>query len=108
MNDAVSTAVSANAANVTIGDEAITVDAAEIAKGLGVEACAVPGLMRQGEITGLCERGLDTDAGRHRLTFFYKSRRLRLIVDDEGRIVSRSAIDFGTHPLPERLRRTGA
>lgn len=107
MDDAVSTVVSATA-EVKIGDEAITVDAAEIAKGLGVEARAVPELMRQGAITGRCEQGIDADAGRHRLTFFHKGRRLRLIVDDEGRIVSRSAIDFGTRPLPERLRRTGA
>jgi len=107
MDDAVSTVVSATA-DAKIGDEAITVDAAEIAKGLGVEAHAVPELMRHGAITGRCEQGIDADAGRHRLTFFYKGRRLRLIVDDMGRIVSRSAIDFGTRPLPERLRRTGA
>lgn len=105
--DAVSTIAPTDVA-VDVGGDTITVDAAIIGKGLGVEPRDVPVLMREGAITGACEQGIDADAGRHRLTFFYKGRRLRLIVEDTGRVVSRSAIDFGTRPLPERLRRTGA
>jgi Family of unknown function (DUF6522) len=61
-------------------------------------------LMRKGAITSLCERGIDADAGRFRMTFFYKSRRLRLVVDAAGNILQRSTIDFGDRPLPDALR----
>ncbi len=92
---------------VTIGDAAIDVDAAIIGHGLGLEPQDVLRLMREGEITGVCEQGLDEDAGHHRLTFFYKGLRLRLIVEDLGLVVRRSSIDFGDRPLPQRLHRSG-
>jgi len=63
---------------------ALTIDAAVIGRGLNVEPSLVPVRMREGRITVLCERGYDRDAGRHRLTFFYKNRRFRLVVDEEG------------------------
>jgi hypothetical protein len=50
--------------------------------------------------------GIEDDAGRYRLIFFYKSRRLRLIIDEAGR-VKRSTIEFGNRPLPARLHRRG-
>lgn len=107
MRDAVSANTPAAAAVAFDGD-AVTVDAAIVASGLGLEPQVVQELMRRGEITGVCEQGIDADAGRHRLTFFYRGRRLRLIVDEFGRVFRRSAIDFGSRPLPERLRRSGA
>jgi len=36
--------------------------------------------MREGKITSLCERGVDNDLGRYRLTVFFGNRRLRLSV----------------------------
>ena len=48
-----------------------------------------------GKIESLCERGLDEDAGRYRLTFFYESRRFRLLVDEEGNVIRHSLVDFG-------------
>jgi hypothetical protein len=95
-------------ATVEIGGDAIAIDAHVIGAGLGLEPEAVVDLMRRGAITGVCEQGVDDDAGRHRLTFFYAGRRLRLIVADDGRIVRRSLIDFGDRPLPAGLRRPGA
>ena len=86
------------------GDD-VQIDAAVIARGLGVEPSAVCGLMRSGDVTSLCERGVGEDEGRFRLTFFYRGKRFRVIVDQEGRIIGRSSIDFGERPLPARLRR---
>lgn len=87
---------------VEIADGEFLIDAAVIAKLLGVEARDVPALMREGAITGRTERGEDADAGLHRLTFFFRNRRARVFVDSEGRIVRRTAIDFGERPTPAR------
>lgn len=86
---------------------ALVVDALVIARELGLDELAMRRLMRGNAITSLCEAGVDDDAGRHRLTFFHDNKRLRLIVDANGQIVSRSSIDFGERPLPAALRRPG-
>jgi hypothetical protein len=57
-------------------------------------------LMRAGKITSRCERGVDHDAGHYRLTFFHDARRLRLVVDGRGQIVTRQ-----TEALALRNRR---
>lgn len=93
---------------IAFQDGAICIDAAVIAQGLGIEASSVQALMRRGDITSLCEGGADEDAGRYRLTFFGRGRRLRLIVDETGKIIRRSVIDFGDRPLPAALRKPGA
>jgi hypothetical protein len=92
-------------AEIEVRDAAIAVDAATIAEGLNLAPPEVQDLMRRGAITSLCERGSGEDAGRYRLTFFHKGRRLRLVVDEDGRLIQRSAIDFGDRPLPTGLRR---
>ncbi|ROU03925.1 DUF6522 family protein [Histidinibacterium lentulum] len=61
-----------------------------IAGAFGLEAAAVPGMMREGRITSRSERGIDEDAGRWRLTLYCGGRAFRLTVDDEGRVLSRS------------------
>jgi hypothetical protein len=63
--------------------------------------------MRAGRITSLAERGIDVDAGRHRLTFFSEHRRFRVVVDETGAIVQRSAVDFGDSALPKSARMPG-
>lgn len=74
---------------------AVSVDAALIAEGLLIEAAQVQPLMRQGQITSLCERGVKEDAGRLRLTFFYRARRFSLIVDANGNVVRRLPVTTG-------------
>ena len=88
-------------------DGAIQLDAGIVARGLGVDASRVQPLMRGGEITSLHERGEGEDAGRSRLTFFLGNRRFRLVVDDTGRVIENSAVDFHDRPLPAALRRRG-
>jgi len=92
-------------AEIEFRDAAIEVDAAIIGEGLGLAPSKVQDAMRRGAITSLCERGSGADAGRYRLTFFHKGRRLRLVVDEHGRLIQRSAVDFGDRPLATTLRR---
>ena len=95
-----------NPTSIEVHGDAIEIDAAIVAEGLGIVASQVPVLMRCGEITSLCERGTEYDAGRHRLTFFYQGKRFRVIIDGDGRLIQRSTIDFGGRPLPPQLRRS--
>lgn len=77
------------------------VDAAILAEDFGLEPANVLTAMREGRLTSLCERGIDEDAGRSRLTFFFGQRRLRLVIDEAGTILERSVEDAneqGTHP----------
>jgi Family of unknown function (DUF6522) len=86
----------------------IQVDATIIAEGLGIDPSLVQERMREGKITSLCERGIDEDNGRYRLTFFSENRRFRLIVDERGNVVQRSAIEFSDRPLPVSARKPEA
>ncbi|AMN48183.1 hypothetical protein ACG33_13965 [Steroidobacter denitrificans] len=72
-------------------DGAFTVDAAVIAEGFALAPMLVQRRMREGKLTSRCERGMDEDAGRYRLTFFYNQRRFHLVVDERGAILERSA-----------------
>src|ERR1700674_4244943 len=89
-------------------NDAVHIDSSIVAQGLGFEPSFVHTMMREGEITSLCERGVDEDAGRYRLTFFHKSRRFRIIVDETGKVIQRSIIDFGDRLLPATVRKPGA
>jgi hypothetical protein len=92
---------------VEFEDDSIQVDAAIIAEGLGMALPLFREEMQAGRITSVVERGIDADLGRHRLTFFSAHRRFRLIVDQHGLIVQRSALDFGDAPLPASVHRGG-
>ena len=95
-------------ASVEVRSDEIEIDATVVAAGLGIDVPAVCGLMRSGQVTSLCERGEGEDQGRFRMTFFYRGKRFRVTVDEQGRIVRRSVIDFGDKPLPAHLRRAQA
>ena len=86
---------------------AIEIDATIVAEGLGIVPDLLMERLRESKITSLCERGIDADHGRYRLTFFSDNRRLRLVVDQNGVIIQRSAIDFGAQPLPAAAHRPG-
>jgi hypothetical protein len=95
-----------NPAGIEFEHDAIMVEATIVADGLGLAATQVPTLIRSGEITSICERGVEDDERRYRLTFFHAGKRFRLVVDSEGRLIRRSTIDFGDRPLPLRLRKS--
>jgi hypothetical protein len=88
-------------------DGAVQIDASVVAEGLGITLPLLRRQMQAGKITGLSERGIDADRGRHRLTFFSEHRRFRLVVDEGGAIVRRSTLDFGNLPLPKSARKPG-
>lgn len=67
----------------------IEVDAAMIARALGLAPDAFRRLMEHGHIRTLSERGLGVDEGRYRLSFYYRDKRLRIVTDGEGRVVAR-------------------
>jgi hypothetical protein len=87
---------------IKFADGAIQVDARVIADGLGSTPAAVQDGMRRGAITGRCERGVDEDAGRYRLTFVTEHRRLRLVIDEAGNVLRRSTINFPAHAVTRR------
>jgi hypothetical protein len=72
---------------VEFAEGAVIIDAALIAKELGLDPALVIGCVRMGQLTALYERGIAEDAGRCRLTFSYRGRRLRLIVADTGQVL---------------------
>jgi len=78
-----------NAPRIEFDGESFSVDAELIAGSFGVTPASLKTLMQQSSITSRCERGVDADAGRHRLTFFFGARRLSLVVDEAGAIVER-------------------
>jgi hypothetical protein len=81
-------------------DDALVVDATLVGELLQLPASRVQALMREGRITSVCERGVDEHAGELRLSFFHGNRRARLSADLEGRILRKSAVDFGDRPIP--------
>jgi Family of unknown function (DUF6522) len=93
--------------SLEFADGAIEIDATVVAKGLGIAPTLLLERLREGKITSRCERGIDVDSGRYRLTFYSVNRRFRLVVDESGAILQRSAIDFGDQPLPTSARRLG-
>lgn len=85
----------------------IEIDAFVVAEGLGIALPLLREQMRAGKITSVSERGIEDDGGRHRLTFFSEHRRFRVVVDESGAIIQRSALNFGDSPLPKSVRRPG-
>ena len=83
----------------------VQIDAAIVAEGLGLALPLLQREMRAGKITSFAERGIDADRGQHRLTFFSEHRRFRVVVDETGAIVQRSAVNFGDSSLPKSVRK---
>ncbi len=88
-------------------EDGFTIDASLVSELLNVSPSGVQALMRNNEITSLCERGEGEHAGQYRLTFFYKGRRAQLSIDESGQVIRRSIIDFGNRPLPSSMHRPG-
>ena len=63
----------AEVVTVSMNDEGATVDVAILADGFGIDAADVEPLMRQGRLTSRFEKGVGSDAGRSRLTFWLDS-----------------------------------
>ena len=75
-----------------LGAGNISLDASLIAHDLGLTPAQVLERLRDGRLTARCEQGIGEDAGRFRLSFYHERRRLRLTIDQEGRILQRSSV----------------
>lgn len=75
-------------------------DADVVAAVLRVGPDEVMAHIRDGTLTTRCEKGVDKDAGRHRLTFLFGNKQARFVIDDAGRILQSSCVDFGDGDRP--------
>ena len=73
--------------DVSIVDGNITIDAEALAPKLGLSVDALKERMAKGLVTSIAETGLDEDAGRTRLTFRYRARVWRIVVEPDGTLV---------------------
>lgn len=74
------------------------IDAALLAEAFALSQDEVKAQMRAGTITSRCEAGVDDDAGRWRLTFHYKDRACRFIVDVGGNVLRRTTFPVRVRP----------
>ena len=82
---------------IDLTDTGAVVDAADLGPLLGIAPSVVQEKMRNGEITSRSEQGAGEDAGRHRLTFWYGGRRVRLICDAEGQVLKTTRTNHPRH-----------
>ncbi len=71
------------------------VDARDLAPLLGLDPTEVQSKMRAKEITTRFETGEGEDAGRVRLTFFYKTQKVRLTCSEDGTVLKTLRTDTG-------------
>ena len=76
--------------------------AADLAEALGLTEEAVKAGLREGTITSRTEMGMDSDAGRWRLTFFHGGRALRFTVDAEGVVQRQTRFPVRARPASGR------
>ncbi len=77
-----------DAGPITLLPPSIEIEGDIVARSLGMEVAVFRQLMADSKITVLCERGTGEDAGRYRASFYYGNRRVRLLVDQKGRLLS--------------------
>ena len=85
-------------AGITPSGDGFQVDAELIAQELGLPPDEVAQRMRDGRITSRCEKGMDADAGRWRLTFFSEGRTLRLTLGPDLEVISRASFAAPRRP----------
>ncbi len=88
--------MTAEVVKVSMNDEGATVDVAILADGFGIDAADVEPLMRQGRLTSRSEKGVGSDAGRSRLTFWLDANRFRIVIDGQGTVLKKFRTDYGT------------
>lgn len=66
----------------------VEIDAELVAPGLGLDVPTFRRLMAAGQVSVLCERGTGDDTGLVRGTFHHGGRRVRIVVDAQGRPVA--------------------
>lgn len=67
----------------------INVEVTAIAEALGLSTEEFRRLMDSGRIRTLSERGVDSDLGHFRLSFWHGKQRYRIVTDAQGKVLSR-------------------
>jgi len=80
---------------VTITTDGFEVDATVIAAAFGIDPATLHARMRAGEVTSMCEAGVDADFGQFRLTFRHAGRALRLTVNADGEVLTKATFPVG-------------
>ena len=71
---------------ICVDDGEITVEAEALAPKLGLSIEALKENMAKGLVMSVTETGENEDAGRTRLTFRYRSRVWRVVIESDGRL----------------------
>lgn len=83
---------------IEFSEDSVRIDAAVLARAFGISADDLKQGMREGTITSRFKRGEDADAGTVRLIFFSPTRRVRIIADENGNVLTCGAADFAGPP----------
>ena len=84
---------------VETNQDGFVVEAELVSDAFNLKPDEVQPLMRSGEITSICETGIDQDAGSSRLTFHYRDRAVRFVFDQAGTILKRSSFPVRSRNL---------
>ena len=90
---------------ISIEDGEITIDAELVAYKLGVSTALLQAGMPKGVVSSVAETGIDEDVGRTRLTFRYRSRTWRVVVESDGSLVE--SMEPAPNALPASTGRLG-
>lgn len=74
--------------------ETFLIDAEVLAKAFAISEKTLKQNMRNGVITSRYEKGEDSDAGKIRLSFFTSDRQVRIVTNENGKILSCVASDL--------------
>ena len=80
---------------IRITDDGITIDAEALAPKLGLTVETLQENMAKGLVTSVTESGVDEDSGRTRLTFRYRARTWRVVVEADGTVFEPRETDSG-------------
>ena len=83
---------------VELSQDGFVVDATVLSAAFNLAPEDIQPLMRNGNITSRCETGIDDDAGQSRLTFHYRDRAVRLVVDQAGTILKQTRFPAPARP----------
>lgn len=95
------TALSSTA--ICVDDGEVTIDAEALAPKLGLTVEALKQNMAKGLVMGVTETGENEDAGRTRLTFRYRSRIWRVVIEADGSLFEDPLPVVATRPARHPL-----
>ena len=88
---------------IRVDDGEITVEAEALAPRLGLSVEALKENMARGLVVSVAETGENEDAGRTRLTFRYRARVWRVVIEPDGRLFEDPLPVLETKPANDRF-----